>query len=260
MINYKIYDSKKFQNRVDNTIEKLIESDVYNTTSPYNFTFVDIIGNKCKLNDKQQEIVYDTSKFKIIQGVRQSGKSFILECIALKEAFQNSNTTILITSYTVQSAELILKHIRDLYYNITPENKPGIEILTKKLIVFDNGSEIHVGSTAENAGRGFGVDILLMDELAYCNETKLQSYWDSMFPTVICRHPGKVVIASTRKSRSKNNLFWKLWISAVDKKKGVFKPFTINSKDMGRTKETAKELKSILGRAKYDREYTIRTK
>ena len=211
------------------------------------------------LNQPQCNIVWDDAPFKIVQGVRQSGKTHIIKALAMLHALMCWGKTILITANTHQMAHRINEDIKTLY-NSLPEPKPRATSWNQMYIDFDNGSRIVTCIANCCSGRGLTIDMLLMDEVAFYNEKELKLFWESNFPLI--KGMGReIVIVSTRKNRSmKTNFFWKTWIGAQDGKNG-FKPFTISNKDCPhKDKKQVKAWKNILGRAAYDREHTIRTK
>jgi hypothetical protein len=221
--------------------------------------FKNYMGTICRLNKKQKEIIEESSECKIIQGVRQSGKSLILEFIALTEAFKKTNTTIFLACAKKVMTKNILDGLKSLYLNAPDYLKISVTRWDSTGIEFSNGSKIIVATPNTAYSCGLKIDVLLIDEVAYCNKKELQEFWDSNFQIVKYANRGKVVLASTRSSRSKKNLFWKIWTHAVEMENS-FKAFKITSKDCGRTKKDLKTIKNTIGRAAYDREHTIRTK
>jgi hypothetical protein len=213
-------------------------------------------NNNFELTHKQREIVNDPSRFKIIQGIRQSGKSSILLDIALKEACENYNKTIFITSPNLTRSYRLRESLKPIY-SFTSIPKMRICGWYKTSIEFENGSKIIFSQPHVANSCGVTIDVLLMDDMAFCNVIQLQKFWDSNF--LYFQNTGKIILASTRWSRSKKNLFWKTWLGAIEGTNS-FKPFTINSRDTRIDKNELKEQKNILGRNNYDREYTIRTK
>jgi hypothetical protein len=97
-----------------------------------------------------------------------------------------------------------------------------------------------------------------MDEAAFYNEKDVEEFWYSLANGRMVK---EIVIVSTRKNRSKKNFFWRTWLDAVEGTNG-FKPFKVSNKDCPTIRDLkwVKEMKNILGRATYDREYTIRSK
>jgi hypothetical protein len=96
-----------------------------------------------------------------------------------------------------------------------------------------------------------------MDETAFYNENEVCEFWYSLANGRMVKD---IVIVSTRKNRSKKNFFWRMWLGAIKGTNG-FMPFKMSNKDCtARNLKWVKEMKKILTRGQYDREYTIRTK
>jgi hypothetical protein len=154
----------------------------------------------------------------------------------------------------------INEEIRQLYSSLPGYARPAITTKNHDQIVFDNGSRIITSIANENSTCGIQIDLLLMDEAAFYNEKEVKAFWYAIATNG--RMIREIVMVSTRKNRSKKtNFFWRMWLGAQSGTNG-FKPFKINNKDCStkRNSKWVKEMKSILGRATYDREYTIRSK
>ena len=210
------------------------------------------------LNQPQCNIIWDKAQFKIVQGVRQSGKSRIIHALAMLQAVMLPGKTIFITAYKHDAAKCINRDLKDLYIML-PNSKPAVTMWNNGQIEFDNGSRIFTGIANCCSARGLHIDVLLMDEAAFYNEKDVKEFWYSLANGRMVK---EIVIVSTRNSRSKKkNFFWRTWLGAVEGTNG-FKPFKISNKDCvnERGLKWVKEMKKILGRKAYDREYTIRTK
>jgi predicted AAA+ superfamily ATPase len=65
------------------------------------FTMQSYCSKVFGLNDKQTNIICDPAKYKIIQGIRQSGKTKMLEIAALVEVLSEPNKTVAIDRKSV---------------------------------------------------------------------------------------------------------------------------------------------------------------
>lgn len=223
-----------------------------NVVDDYNKVYVDM------LTEKQREFVKDESKYKILQGVRQSGKSHIIKVIAFLTAMYESDKTIAIISYKMDAARRILQDIKQLYTELVLAHKPKIESSTRDSLDFDNGSRILVSACNCCSLRGFTVHHLLLDEIAFADEKQMSMLWESTFPVMLWG--GKISILSTRSSRSKKNFFWRTWLDAVNGT-SEFKPFTLTAKDAGFNKLKMKNIRNCFhSKAEYEKQFTIRNK
>lgn len=212
------------------------------------------------LNTPQDNIVWDNARFKIVQGVRQSGKSRIIKALAVLHAIMVPYKTILVTSFNRSSSNHINDEIRQLYDSLS-DPKPKMEVCNQRQIVFENGSTIYTDVANCHSSRGMNVDILLMDEAAFYNENDIKQFWDNNL-YIMKMGKREIVIVSSRKNRSKKtNFFWRTWLEAENGSNG-FKQFKLSNKHCTtkRNSKWVKEMKSILGRTTYDKEYTIRSK
>jgi hypothetical protein len=204
------------------------------------------------LNNKQKEILNSKSKFKIIQGIRQSGKSSILKLAAIQEVFKPNKIVYLLTNTHIESYKLY----KDILHVICGNLKLGIFIkfITAKSIEFVNGSKIIFGSIYNehdiNKIRGIDISLLLIDDAAYNKFYNKPEVYNKFYSK-------SVIIASTRNSRSKKEFFWALWLQAVLGDSGIT-PFTLSKKDCPHIKSSIN--KSTLSKKAYEREYTIRMK
>jgi excinuclease UvrABC ATPase subunit len=217
--------------------------------------------------DIYTNIIRDSSSTKIVQAVRQSGKTGFLVDYALAKSQLNYNHNIFLVSCNVNMSNYINNELRDTYIKIPYGYRSDVKVCRKDQLGFDNGSAIYtVAATNPHLFRGFNVGTLLVDEMAFCTDNRImRELLENVMHRLDFSKNSEIIIISTRKSRSKkNNLFWKMWLDANESKpffKTHFKPFAIRTKDVPHlTKEKMKNIKSIIDRAAYDREFTIRMK
>jgi hypothetical protein len=208
------------------------------------------------LNVTQKEIVWDQSPYKIIQGVRRSGKTRIVVSLALLHAICAGPKNIIITVHSGLTIRFLVRELEDLLNKISNKLTMDLNYHSNK-IKFSNGSTIEILSIqTENNSYGYrSYDLLLMDEAALYGKFtgNLARWWNKL------RDSAEIVITSTRVSRSKKNFFWSMWLDAVNKK-NRFIPYAIRSKDIPRNKGDISNLKKMMTRSRYDTECTIRWK
>lgn len=202
----------------------------------------------------QRGIIVDGAMHKIIQGVRQSGKSYLLKKIALINAFLTFDKTIYVASNKHTSSKAFCDDLEEMYMNIPSQMKPSVTSWTRDGVHFDNGSRILTGLSKCCYTCDLNIDLLLMDEAAFYNESDVSEFWYSNYP---CLSNKEIIIASTRSSRSKRNFFWRTWLEAGVK--NDFQKFTITNKDIPkRDSKWVKEMKAIIGENQYYKEYIIK--
>jgi hypothetical protein len=216
--------------------------------------------NMYNLNKSQNSIVNDTHPYKIIQGIRQSGKSKIIQSIALQDAIECPYTTIVIATYDLNNATCVVSSLMHTYINISAELKPALLAKNNTEIVFTNYSSIKVIPVGTpDVLQGLKIDTLLMDEVAFAKSDKAQSFYHTARCCQSTSSTSKVVIASTRMNRSKKNFFWKMWLDAMDGK-NKFKPFKLAIKDCPHLKDRISDMRENMTRSQYDNQFTIRRK
>jgi hypothetical protein len=168
---------------------------------------------------------------KIVQGIRQSGKTTLALAEALYESI-NGNTVVFVCMNASQIPYL-----------------KSMTIRLNKVIFLNSSNKNFIDKI-----RGLKYDKIIFDEISLSNYQKELIDFISLNINVC-----PISIYSTRNDRSKKNAFWKFWIES--EKNNLFKRFTISYKQCPHlTKEKRKELKLMLGRTTYEKDYTIRNK
>lgn len=219
-----------------------------------------------KQYDVYNDIIEFQAPYKILQAVRQSGKTSFLVEYAIAKAQLQENQTIVIATFNHNMVRLIGEHLKETYFKIPAGCKLSVTTLRHDNIGFSNGTEIIVKSIASpDAFRGYAINTLLIDELAFCQSQNMARDVLSYTIPVMRASASEIIIASTRNSRSKKkNVFWNIWHNAINDEKtyGVeFTPFVIRTKDVPHfTREKLRHMKNSMGRTKYEKELTIRMK
>ncbi len=201
------------------------------------------------------KILEDKHNFKIIQAVRQSGKTSHLTLSALSYSQFYENKTIFIGVVNHAMCKYIKDEIMNAYQKLKIYEKHGIQICNTNHILFENGSEIRIHCVTQDCVRGYGIDYVLLDEFAFVDNNVAKSFIESVYPCLYGKRDAKFEIYSTRKNRSKKNMFWKLWLSP---EKHGFKCFSIPSKQCPHLKPKLKQMKTIMTKQRYEREFIIK--
>jgi hypothetical protein len=206
--------------------------------------------------DPFEKVTNDTHRFKIIQAIRQSGKTYHICSSALAYSQTNIHKTIFIGTVNEEMCRFIKEQIVLLYSKLKPNEKFRMTSTTKNLISFDNGSDIRIGRITPYCVRGMAVDYFLLDEFAYVDFNVAKEFIVTAFPCMVNKKESKLEIYSTRKNRStKKNMFWNIW---ANHNVWNFKSFTIPSKECPHLKPKLKQMKSIMTRPQYEREFIIK--
>jgi hypothetical protein len=91
----------------------------------------------------------------------------------------------------------------------------GVKEWNKGSIILSNESKVYADATSGSAIRGKSMNIIMLDEFAHVEAHKAEEFFMSTYPTISSGKTTKVFITSTPKGM---NMFYKIWIDAVNKK------------------------------------------
>lgn len=174
-----------------------------------------------------KELINPLSKYLVVNGSRQVGKSVLLTAVAIFLALQKPNQNIMIVSFSDgQVQELhqnILLMIGEAHNVVITRNRVQSG---KAEIKFKNNSRLIFRTAgSRNSLRGFSLNHLLIDEAAFIDE----DIWDTILsPSLSVRgKDGKVLFCSTPKGA---NFFKKLYDRGLNNEAG-YKSFKITWRD-----------------------------
>jgi hypothetical protein len=165
---------------------------------------------KIVLDDWQKEFLSYKGDKLLCTG-RRVGKTYIMARGAIDRMLEKK-TSVLLFSLTEEQAMLIIIMAKEYLLSIKPDSMKKQNTATnKKTITLKNGSVMRcrpAGDTGDS-GRGFGADILIVDEAA-----KMSIYfWASVRP-IILMNAGEVWIGST--PFGKKGYFWEAFNEAYN--------------------------------------------
>ena len=169
---------------------------------------------KFELYDYQVKMVdaFHTEQNTVVLSARQTGKSETSAAYILWYAMFNFDKTVLIASRSNDHAMEMITRIRNSYERLPMWMKPGVneDGWNKHNIGFDNGSRIMSAATSENAGRGFSISLLYLDEFAFVPPNIQEEFWASIAPTLATG--GSCIMTST--PNGDMDLFSNIWRGA----------------------------------------------
>ena len=196
-----IYFIKKYI-KIVNVDEGLVPFETY----PFQETLINTIND---------------NRFTIAKVPRQMGKSTCITAYCLHQATFAPNQNIAILANKEKIAKDLLHKIKVAHEFMPKWLQQGIVEWNKGSILFENGSRIVASATSSSAIRGGSYNLIVLDEFAYVAPNIADEFYSSVYPTISSGKQTKVVIISTPKGL---NLYYKMWIEAVEKR-SMFVPF-----------------------------------
>lgn len=166
----------------------------------------------CKLYNR-----FPRNSFISVLSPRQRGKSFTLKIIALMAALNHKNFKVFIVTPSFALAGKAYKELakttKQIPYLVTSANA------STYTLEFRNGSCICLKSIEQGDNlRGFTANLVIIDEAAFCNVEVVES---CVFPwtNTTC---GDIILFSTPRFKTDNDLFYKYYSKATMDKKGYY--------------------------------------
>ena len=170
-----------------------------------------------EMYDFQREMVdkFHENRFTICKLPRQSGKSTIIVSYLLHYVLFIDNVNVAILANKSSTARDLLGRLQLAYEHLPKWMQQGVLNWNKGSLELENGSRIVAASTSSSAVRGSTFNIIFLDEFAYVPNNIAEEFFSSVYPTISSGKKSKVMIVSTPHGM---NMFYKLWMDAVNKK------------------------------------------
>ena len=159
--------------------------------------------------------IFHNNRFSINKLPRQSGKSSVICSYLLHYCVFNDNVNVAILANKSSTARDLLGRLQLAYEHLPKWMQQGILNWNKGSLELENGSRIVAASTSSSAVRGSTFNIIFLDEFAYVPHNIAEEFFSSVYPTISSGETSKVIIVSTPHGM---NMFYKLWMDAVNKK------------------------------------------
>ena len=192
-----------------------------------------------EMYDFQQTMVdtFHDNRFTICKLPRQSGKSTIIVSYLLHYVLFNDNVNVAILANKSSTARDLLGRLQLAYEHLPKWMQQGVLNWNKGSLELENGSRIVAASTSSSAVRGSTFNIIFLDEFAYVPNNIAEEFFSSVYPTISSGQSSKVMIVSTPHGM---NMFYKMWMDAVNKK-NTFKPIEVHWSEVPGRDEKWKE-------------------
>lgn len=169
------------------------------------------------MRDYQEDLLhsYTNYRWNIVLFPRQSGKTTTTVVDIVHNLTFNVEKDTVVIAQSDRVVMEILAKVKEAFASMPFFMQPGVLRWTKSGCTLDNGCRLFVGVASESVVQGFSLDYVFIDEFAYIPNSRVQKFWNNIYPTLANNPESKCIIASTPNGR---NLFWQLWEGAVNKK------------------------------------------
>lgn len=173
----------------------------------------------------------------------------------------NVDKNVMITSNRRDTSVEVVDKIQGIYYNLPFFMKAGVKSWNQSSISFDNGCKIRTAARSKQAGIGFTIHALFIEEAAFIPNNIIEPFYSAMYPIMSAIKDAKIVISSTPNGF---NLFHKIWQGANceenDPMKNsyipIYLPYTVvPGRDKEWVEKTIKDLGSIEA---FEQEYELK--
>ena len=213
------------QEQVDEYI-KCSKDPIYFAENYVTIVNVDVGLMKFKMWDFQKEMIrtYHENRFSITKCPRQVGKTTTSVAYLLWLTLFTETQNVAVLANKGSLARDILAKYQLAYENLPMWLQQGVVVWNKGNVELENGSKIIAASTSSSAIRGGSFNLVFLDEFAFVPNNIAEEFFNSVYPVISSGKTSKIIIVSTPNGM---NLFYKLWMDAVNKKNG-YKTFEIH--------------------------------
>ena len=200
---------------------------------------VDVGLMKFKMWDFQKDMinVYHNNRFSITKCPRQVGKTTTSVAYLLWATIFNDTQNVAVLANKGSLARDILAKYQLAYENLPVWLQQGVVVWNKGNVELENGSKIMAASTSSSAIRGGAFNLVFLDEFAFVPNNIAEEFFNSVYPVISSGKTTKIIIVSTPNGM---NLFYKLWMDAINKRNN-YKTFEIHWSMVPGRDETWKE-------------------
>ena len=187
---------------------------------------VDVGLMKFKMWDFQKKMIdtYHKNRFSITKCPRQVGKTTTSVAYLLWLTLFTDTQNVAVLANKGSLARDILGKYQLAYENLPMWLQQGVVTWNKGNVELENGSKIIAASTSSSAIRGGAFNLVFLDEFAFVPNNIAEEFFNSVYPVISSGKTTKIIIVSTPNGM---NLFYKLWMDAINKKNN-YKTFEIH--------------------------------
>lgn len=167
--------------------------------------------------DFQEDMLrtFHKERFSICKLPRQVGKTTTAVAYLLHYILFNKDVKVAVLANKLPTSREIMSRIQLAFEYLPMFLKQGVKEWNKSSIALANGSLIQADSTSGSSVRGRSYNVIFLDEFAHVPNNIAIDFFMSTYPTISSGNTTKVIIVSTPKGL---NLFYKIWIDAIEKR------------------------------------------
>lgn len=179
-----------------------------------------------EMYDFQKDMMrtFNDNRFVIVKCPRQVGKTTTAVAYLLWTVLFKDSQNIAVLANKGQTARDILGKLQLAYENLPMWLQQGVVEWNKGRIELENSSVIVANSTSSSAARSGAYNIVFLDEFAFVPGNVAYDFITSVYPVITSGTKTKILMVSTPNGM---NLFYKMWMDAVEKRSN-YKPFEIH--------------------------------
>ncbi len=165
----------------------------------------------------QEDMVrnYHQNRFTIAKMPRQVGKTTTSAGFMLWSVLFQDNYNVAILANKGSLAREILERVKYAYEYLPKWLQQGIVIWNRGNIELENGSKIAAYATSNSGVRGGSYNLIFLDEFAFVPHNMAVDFFTATYPVISSGKTTKVIIVSTPNGL---NLFYKMWMDAIEKR------------------------------------------
>ena len=172
-------------------------------------TIVDKNGVKVnfKLNAQQKQLINNLDKYNIVLKSRQLGITSVSCGLSLYYALTTPNSTCLLVSYSLDSANAIFDKLKQLYDDLPKSIKLKDVANNKKQLKFVNGSSITVATLgSKEIARGSSIKFCHISEVGFCKQDMIKKQILAIEQALLPK--GKIILESTANGLNEFSNMW----------------------------------------------------
>lgn len=147
----------------------------------------------------QKEMVknFHDKRYNLVMTGRQCGKSTTVAAYICHYIIFNQHKNAAIIANKGATAREILSRVQLAYEHLPKWMQQGVVTWNKGSFELENGCKVMAAATSSSAIRGFSINLLFMDEVAFIPQNVFEDFFRSVYPTVSSGRSSKVIMVST---------------------------------------------------------------